>query len=411
MRAMKRILAGALLKSVTCSSLDPPLSIFELEALSPEESAVCLQLQAMLDGLQLDVQQRACIQQHAGSWDNHVTCNKDDVYATLRSCQLIAKGLTACIQPETWPDVSPYLGRFTWRLEAAPEPTGKNLQNFDEWMRMQGYVDRSEYFHWAYFSNLKNRSDCGGTRRVTHILNNLYYAIGLYVYVGDYTGFRFIVPLRYAYSMYGCASTTDTLLRDTVCACLTNDNRVISTGAGLSNSDVEAFVHLRRLLPRRSNAFIIGNAFGYSTLVVAMLFKDGGAVDALDGEAEGACVKAGSWFTRRIARDAGLDVQLTVGLSPGDVSQARRFDRYQLAFIDGLHTNEQFLLDFRAVEPYMTEAAVVVCHDVGVYALEKALRQLPKSWHLHWIRGRRYRNLAGTVLLHRGFAAGTFAMF
>jgi hypothetical protein len=99
-------------------------------------------------------------------------------------------------------------------------------------------------------------------------------------------------------------------------------------------------------------------------------------VDVIDAEVEGAHNRVGSELTRRIIASDFTNVQLTVGFSPGDLGNAMRLPKYQFAFIDGLHTNEQMLADFRGVIPYLDESAVVVFHDVAISEMMPAWGQV-----------------------------------
>jgi predicted O-methyltransferase YrrM len=199
---------------------------------------------------------------------------------------------------------------------------------------------------------------------------------------------------------------------DVICQCITGILRSPEGGAGLADADIEVFVRLRRILPAGTRAFVIGNAFGYSTVVLALLFARGGVgfVDVLDAEAEGDCNSLGTYLTRKIVAEESFAVNLTLGFSPWDVPKAvTRRTKYALAFIDGRHTNDQLLMDFVAIERHLARAAVVVLHDVGTYEMHASVARISSRWHRHVPRGWAYKNLLGTVLLHRGFAPGTFA--
>jgi len=217
-------------------------------------------------------------------------------------------------------------------------------------------------------------------------------------------------PLPSAFRVHGCRdSLAASAPGQEVCECLGSIAGRLDTGKGISDSDAELFFRLRRGMPEHARAFVIGNAFGFSTILLGVLFSSGGgSVDAIDAEMEGGCNKMGSYVTRRIALANHLDVKLTNGFSPHDVPAAMRFAQYDLAFIDGQHTVPQLLADFAAVEPYMAEKAFIVLHDVGYCDLWAAVGDLPLSWGRKLIRGVRYKNLLGTVLLHRGFPAGYF---
>merc|ERR1712007_293020 len=146
-------------------------------------------------------------------------------------------------------------------------------------------------------------------------------------------------------------------------------------------------------------------------IVLALLFARGkGFVDAIDPGTDGVCNRAGIWITRRIASSMGLDVRVTEGFSPHDLAYAVRPSlAYDVAFVDGLHTNEQLTLDVSGIEPYMAEKAVLLLHDIFHSEMHTAVEHATSSWRRHVIRGKAYRNLLGTVLLHRGFPPEHFA--
>ena len=49
------------------------------------------------------------------------------------------------------------------------------------------------------------------------------------------------------------------------------------------------------------------------------------------------------------------------------------------------------------------KGGVVILHDVGYKALHKGVAALPTEWKRHVVKGQFYKNLVGTVLLHRGY--------
>lgn len=180
-------------------------------------------------------------------------------------------------------------------------------------------------------------------------------------------------------------------------------------GAGMANADVEIFESLRHLPSFRvRRIFGIGNAFGYSTMILAKLWPSA-ALDVLESESEG-CAHVGSEVTRRIARSLGADVNLHIGFSPQDVPAAvRKPRRYELAFLDGNHTMEQLLLDFEAVRPFLAQRSVVVLHDVEFAFLESAVQWILASdagVSFRYFRGKTqaYRNVLGTGMLVRNIS-------
>ena len=137
----------------------------------------------------------------------------------------------------------------------------------------------------------------------------------------------------------------------------------LSTGGGISVSDAFLFSTIARMFNPEA-IFVVGNAFGLSTFVLAESFP-GALIDVIDAEAEGSDNARGSEITRNIAQSHFPKVRLTTGYSPQDIPKACRVPKYQMAFIDGLHTNEQMVKDFVGLAPLLDEQCVVVFHDVA----------------------------------------------
>lgn len=152
---------------------------------------------------------------------------------------------------------------------------------------------------------------------------------------------------------------------------LHKDGDYLSTGGGLPVTDMAMFSTIARAKPDLPSWFIIGNAFGLSTCLLADLFPNA-IIDVIDAEIEGLNNKTGSALTRAIAAESFPNVKLTTGFSPKDLSKATRLDTYSAAFIDGLHTNEQMLADFKGILPLLSPASIVVFHDVGFFRMDSA---------------------------------------
>lgn len=191
--------------------------------------------------------------------------------------------------------------------------------------------------------------------------------------------------------------------------------QVYKFGAGLANADIELFSTLSKLPNWQVwNIFEIGNAFGYSTLVLALAFPRA-RIDVIDAELDGVCAAEGTMVTRELVKFIGADVQIHVGLSPQDVPAAmRRPRKYELAFIDGQHTLDQLVLDFEAIQPRLANRSVVVLHDVESFNLLAAVKLLLVShvgqgFAFYRARSLSYHNLLGTGLLVRGFSPAEVA--
>jgi hypothetical protein len=178
--------------------------------------------------------------------------------------------------------------------------------------------------------------------------------------------------------------------------------KFLNLGGGLLPSDMELAIRLsQKLQPQR--IFGVGNSFGLSTCSLATVFPHA-SIDVIDAEAEGWHNSHGSNLTRTIARENGLDVSLTTGLSPKDTKKALRGQSYDLAFIDGLHTPTQMYLDWQGIRPYLSESAVTIFHDVDLArlhsAVQKVLHKSPGSRYLRY-NSSYHDNKFGTGLLVR----------
>jgi predicted O-methyltransferase YrrM len=164
----------------------------------------------------------------------------------------------------------------------------------------------------------------------------------------------------------------DVLLGDPDCLLtrLRRDGRRIDASSAISLSDILVFQWIAILAPWQ-RALVIGNSFGFSTLLIAGLCP-GCFVDAIDAEIEGSENRLGSQLTLEIAKEQFPRVHLTMGFSPQDLPKACRFNDYDFVFIDGLHTNEQLIRDFGGICKRREENSVVYLHDVGIGKMTSA---------------------------------------
>jgi len=151
---------------------------------------------------------------------------------------------------------------------------------------------------------------------------------------------------------------------------LFQDGRLVKASWAISLSDILVFQWIAGSAPWQ-RALIIGNSFGFSTLVIAGLCP-GCYVDVIDAEIEGSENRLGSNLTTAIANEHFPGVRLTIGYSPQDLPKACRFDAYDFVFIDGLHTNEQLMADFSGVCERREKNSVVYLHDVGIAKMNMA---------------------------------------
>ena len=143
------------------------------------------------------------------------------------------------------------------------------------------------------------------------------------------------------------------------------------TGFAITDADIELFLEIREKVNIK-NIYIIGNAFGYSTFVLSNIFPKA-KIDVIDAECEGNDNRLGSEITRKIIENNKLDINLFIGFSPEDVERSMRTNKYELIFIDGLHTKEQIRKDLDAVKNYCADNFFIVCHDVELASLQESI--------------------------------------
>jgi hypothetical protein len=142
------------------------------------------------------------------------------------------------------------------------------------------------------------------------------------------------------------------------------DGVQLAEGGGIAFAELAFLEHLFAVIhPRR--LFVVGNAFGWSTLALAIL-NPGARIVAIDfcpTEVE----EEGLEFTNKMAARLGLDVRARKGKSPGDVAaivDAEMGGPVDFALIDGWHTNEAQRADFEAVKTCAGDDCVYLFHDV-----------------------------------------------
>jgi len=143
------------------------------------------------------------------------------------------------------------------------------------------------------------------------------------------------------------------------------------TGFAITDADIELFLEIREKINVK-NIYIIGNAFGYSTFVLSNIFPKA-KIDVIDAECEGNDNRLGLEITRKIIEKNKLDINLFIGFSPEDVERSMRTNKYELIFIDGLHTKEQIRKDLDAVKNYCADNFFIVCHDVELASLQESI--------------------------------------
>ena len=150
-------------------------------------------------------------------------------------------------------------------------------------------------------------------------------------------------------------------------------------GGGISFPEIQFFEALcERLLPK--SIFVIGNAFGWSSLALGLINPTARIV-AID-----ICWRPdevrGLEVTNLLAERAGLDIRARQGKSPDDVAAicAREFENpVDLVFIDGGHTSDQQTLDFNACRAVAAPDCVYVFHDVVNFQMVNSFVDITRS--------------------------------
>ncbi|MDA0240673.1 MAG: class I SAM-dependent methyltransferase [Proteobacteria bacterium] len=154
------------------------------------------------------------------------------------------------------------------------------------------------------------------------------------------------------------------------------DEKRAAKGGGIAIAEIyfldALFSHYR---PK--NIFVVGNAFGWSTLALSILNPDARvvAIDACPRPEE----EEGIRLTNQIASDFDLNLIAVNARSPEQVAEVARIHldgAIDFAFIDGGHTNEQQNLDFGAIKPVAAEDCVYLFHDVINFMLLESFTKI-----------------------------------
>lgn len=116
---------------------------------------------------------------------------------------------------------------------------------------------------------------------------------------------------------------------------------------------------------RPSNCFIIGNAFGTSSVYIAKAMQacGGTSVITLDNKSEGdgeRCAKIAEDLRQRV--DARL-LTNRYGWSPKDIISLTDGKKFDLVLIDGLHAHPQVTEDYHGIQDVLHEQSIICWHD------------------------------------------------
>ena len=168
------------------------------------------------------------------------------------------------------------------------------------------------------------------------------------------------------------------------------DGTPIHSGTGLALEEVMVLEHLLEGI--QGNCLIIGDGLGWNAVALGLLLKGKGRVLALDACREGRRGDRGARLVDAITASEGLPLEVAEGVSPGDLAarvEGRLDGRLDLVLVDGLHSDEQQILDYEGVRPYLAPGALVLFHDVLNWRTEASFREIAR------------RDGRGAALLHR----------
>ncbi|MEQ9039505.1 MAG: class I SAM-dependent methyltransferase [Silicimonas sp.] len=114
-----------------------------------------------------------------------------------------------------------------------------------------------------------------------------------------------------------------------------------------------------------ANCFIIGNAFGMSSVYIAKAMEScgGRSVITLDNKSEGdgeRCARVAEDLRKRT--NARL-LENHYGRSPDDIMRATGGEKFDLVLVDGLHAHPQVTEDYHGLKDVLHDKSVICWHD------------------------------------------------
>ncbi len=170
-----------------------------------------------------------------------------------------------------------------------------------------------------------------------------------------------------------------TLPNDRLFTYVFSEGRLCSGGGGLHMTELYLLECLAEVIsPQR--IFIIGNAFGWSTLALSLCFPAARVVaidsDGAPGGNEGVA------FVNGVTAAEGLNATAVVATSPQDVARVVEADlggAIDLVLIDGDHSNDQQTIDFEACRSVASPDCVYLLHDVLNWDLLASFKDLVRA--------------------------------
>ncbi len=149
--------------------------------------------------------------------------------------------------------------------------------------------------------------------------------------------------------------------------------------------------HFRGFIsPRR--ILVIGNAQGWSTIALALIFPEARVV-AIDPD------QAGVEFTNRLTAANGLSAKAVVARSPDDVTRVvnkHLEGPVDFSLIDAIHENKAIKVDLAAVRKVAADNAHYLFHDVINWNMIEGFRELLAA---HKLQGKIFTRTASGMAL------------
>ena len=163
--------------------------------------------------------------------------------------------------------------------------------------------------------------------------------------------------------------------RDAPFTVFANENKLLGC-PGLALQEIMFLESLGKYLEPK-NCFIVGNAFGWSTVATALTFP-GSKTIGIDKETN----PRGRDLTNQIFEALNLEGGAQLGVSPKDTSKVcgENFDgEIDFVLIDAIHTNRAIYADFQGVFPLCSERCVFLFHDVINWKLASGFEAITKE--------------------------------
>jgi predicted O-methyltransferase YrrM len=127
-----------------------------------------------------------------------------------------------------------------------------------------------------------------------------------------------------------------------------------------------------------NNILIIGNSFGFSTILFKIMYPDANII-AIDP------IKYGNDITREIILNSSLtNIYIEDWKSPEDLKQISikyKIDKFDLVFIDAIHDNKHLLIDYNESKKIMNnEQCCLILHDVILFNMIESFNIIKKDF-------------------------------